>query len=384
MSFLLDKKTEHESACETAIRAGDGKTAIFHAAKAAEFAYALAAQTGGALAARYTEDAEGWLEIAERLKTNPPKGQRSEAGGRRSEGGGQRAEGGGQKTTDASDSPDEDWLVTEKPNVTFDMIAGMVEAKQTIQEMVVLPLKSPEKARLLGLRAGGGVLMYGPPGNGKTTLGKAVAHELNAAFYYASGAQIRSKWHGESEQRLRKLLQAAKSQPVSVLFLDDVDGLLPKRSGMSAVDNRIVVQFLAEVGGFEESRNVLLILGATNKPWEIDEAVFRTGRFDEKIFIGLPDEPARLGMLHMHLDKLPIEAAFAFEKWGSRLNGYTGSDIVGIVNAAKRTALSRSVRDNTEPLLTEADLEDAFKTIPSSVTDKLMQQYEAFRQVRFG
>jgi transitional endoplasmic reticulum ATPase len=377
MSFLLEKKMEHESACEAAIRDGNGKNGIFHAAKAAEFAYALASQTGGNLAARYTEEAEGWLAIAERLKTNPPKTLRPEVKG-------QKPAGDGQKTTDASDSPDEDWLITEKPNVTFEMISGMVEAKQTIHEMVVLPLKSPDKARKLGLRAGGGVLLYGPPGNGKTTLGKAVAHELDAAFYYASGAQIRSKWHGESEQRLRKLLQVAKSQPVSVLFLDDVDGLLPKRSGQSAVDNRIVVQFLAEVGGFEESQNVLLILGATNKPWEIDEAVFRTGRFDEKIFIGLPDEPARLGMLHMHLDKLPIQAGFPFEAWMKRLEGYTGSDVVGIVNSAKRTALGRSVREDSEPMLTEQDLEDAFKTIPSSVTDKLMQQYRAFQQARFG
>ena len=284
----------------------------------------------------------------------------------------------------ASAGGEEEWLITEKPNVTFDMIAGMAEAKQTIQEMVVLPLKSPEKARKLGLRAGGGVLLYGPPGNGKTTLGKAIAHELEADFFYASGAQIRSKWHGESEQRLRKLIQAAKSKPVAVLFLDDVDGLLPKRSGQSVVDNRIVVQFLSEIGGFEENPNVLLLLGATNKPWEIDEAVFRTGRFDEKIYIGPPDPEARLGMLHKHLDKLPLQADFPFEVWAKKLDGYTGSDIVGIVNGAKRTALNRSVRDNAEPLLTEADLVDAFKTIPSSITPKLLQEYKAFQQARFG
>ncbi len=371
MGFLLEKKQEHESACESAIREGNLRAGIFHAAKAAEFALALAASTSDNLLARYTEDAEGWLEIAERLKTNPPKNQKPELKG--------------QKTPDNStDSPDEDWLVSEKPSVTFDMIAGMAEAKATINEMVVLPLKSPEKARALGLKAGGGVLLYGPPGNGKTTLGKAVAHELDAAFYYASGAQIRSKWHGESEQKLRKLIQTAKSQPLAVLFLDDVDGLLPKRSNQSVVDNRIVVQFLAEIGGFEESQNVLLILGATNKPWEIDEAVFRTGRFDEKIFIGLPDEPACRGMLHMHLDKLPLRAGFDFEVWVKRLAGYTGSDIVGIVNAAKRAALNRSVRENTDPLLTEQDLDDAFKHIPSSVTEKLLQQYQTFQQARFG
>jgi transitional endoplasmic reticulum ATPase len=375
MSFLLEKKQEHETACEQAIRGGQQRNAIFHAAKAAEFAYALAAQTGGSIAARYTEDAEGWLAIAERLKTHPPKGQGSSGAEPRPDG--------SQRAADEG-AGDDDWLVTEKPNVTFDMICGMAEAKQTIMEMVVLPLKAPEKAKALGLRPGGGVLLYGPPGNGKTTLGKAVAHELDAAFYYASGAQIRSKWHGESEQRLRKLIQAAKAQPVAVLFLDDVDGLLPKRSGQSVVDNRIVVQFLAEIGGFEESANTLLLLGATNKPWEIDEAVFRTGRFDEKIYIGVPDEPARLGMLHHHLDKVALQPGFPFEAWTKRLEGYTGSDIVGIANAAKRSALSRSVLGGGDPLLTEPDFEAAFKNIPSSVTPQLLRQYDQFRQARFG
>ena len=376
MSFLLDKKLEHESACEEAIRGGRTNDAVFHAAKAAEFAYALAHETPERVAKRYLEVGEGWLEIAEKLRANPLKGSSAISG--------QKSAGKIEKTADDEQGPGEDWLITEKPSVTFDQIAGMAEAKASIQEMVVLPLKSPEKARMLGLRAGGGVLLYGPPGNGKTTLGKAVAHELDASFYYASGAQIRSKWHGESEQRLRKLIQSAKAQPVAVLFLDDVDGLLPKRSGQSVVDNRIVVQFLAEVGGFEESDNILLILGATNKPWEIDEAVFRTGRFDEKLYIGPPDEPARLGMLHMHLDKVPLQPGFPFEMWAQRLTGYTGSDIVGIVNDAKRAALSRSIRENADPMIHEQDLAAAFETIPSSITDRLLQQYETFRAQRFG
>lgn len=375
MSFLLNKKNEHETACEEAIRAGKTREAIFHAAKAAEFAYALAEQAGGSIKPRYVEEAEGWLEIAEKIKQTPLKG------GATGEGKGGKAP--AQKAEEGDVAADS-WLVTEKPKVTFEMIAGMLEAKESINDMVILPLKDPEKARALKLKPGGGVLLYGPPGNGKTLLGKAVAHELDAAFFYASGAQLRSKWHGESEQRLRALLQAAKSQPVAVLFLDEVDGLLPKRGGNSVVDNRIVAQFLAEVGGFEESENVLLILGATNKPWDIDEAVFRTGRFDEKIHVGLPDDPARLGILHMHLDSLPLQEGFDFAKWADRLTGYTGSDIVGIVNDAKRAALRRSVMGNSAPQVVEADIEQAFKTIPSSVTPAMIRQYEAFGKQRFG
>ncbi|MEM7391954.1 MAG: ATP-binding protein, partial [Verrucomicrobiota bacterium] len=210
------------------------------------------------------------------------------------------------------------------------------------------------------------------------------ANELEAHFYYASGAQLRSKWHGESEQRLRQLIQTARSKPLAVLFLDEVEGLLPKRTGSSSVvDNRIVTQFLAEIGGFEDSDHILLILGATNLPWNIDEAVFRTGRFDEKIYIPPPDARAREGILNIHLNRVALDEKFSLTDWGERLDGYTGSDIVGIVNAAKRSSLSRCIRDNAEPVVLNEDLEDAFKTIPSSVTENLLQQYERFREARF-
>ena len=373
MSFLLDRKLEHESKCEAAIRAGSLPQAVFHAGKAAEFAFALAQQTDGQIAARYAQDAEGWLDIAERLKNKPAAAARAAPAA------------GAKSGEDSSDSvtAEDAWLVTEKPNVTFDMIAGMREAKKAIREMIVYPLRDPEKAQLLKLPLGGGVLLYGPPGNGKTTLAKAAANELDAAFFYASGAEIRSKWHGESEQRMRALLQAAKSQPVAILFFDDVDGLLPRRSSTAQVDNRLVVQFLNEVGGFESGKNILLILGATNTPWDIDEAVFRTGRFDEKIYIGLPDREARCGILHMHLDEVPLEQDFDIDAWADRLENFTGSDIVGVVNAAKRSCHARSVQTDTDPLIQSADIETALATIPSSVTSALIEQYEAFRKARF-
>ncbi|MBT3381357.1 MAG: ATP-binding protein [Lentisphaerae bacterium] len=375
MSFLIDRKLDHERKCEEAIRRDAFRDASFHAAKAAEFAFALARQSDGTISERYAEDAEGWLDLAERLKNKPAaKGKDQSSSTRR--------------TTDQDDgdalSPENAWLVTEKPNVTFDMIAGMTDAKKAIREMVVYPLQAPEKAKLLKLPLGGGVLLYGPPGNGKTTLARAAANELDASFFYASGAEIRSKWHGESEQRLRSLMQAAKAEPVAILFLDDLDGLLPRRSGKSVVDNRIVVQFLNEIGGFESNDNMLLILGATNTPWDIDEAVFRTGRFDEKIYIALPDREARLGILQMHLDGVPVGDDINPEQWTDRLEGHTGSDIVGIVNAAKRSCHARSVKNDTDPMIELADMEGARRNIPSSATPALLKRYEAFRTARFA
>lgn len=385
MGYLADKKSEHEKACEDAIRAGDSANARFHAAKAAEFCFALARQTEGSVAASYVSTAEGWLEIADKLATAKlsKRGERGTGNGERGTGnGGARTSGAPQADAESSDGSS--FEVAEIPNVTFDDIAGMAEAKATVQEMVVYPMREPEKARAMNLKPGGGVILYGPPGNGKTMFGKAIAHEIAAPFFYASGAQLRSKWHGESEQNLSRLLKAASSKPVAVLFLDEIDGLLPRRtSGSSVVDNRIVTQFLADVGGFRESENTLLILGATNKPWAIDEAVFRTGRFDEKLYIGLPDLEARRGMLRMSLGGVPREGDFPVEPWADRLDGYTGSDITGLAKKARQIAFRRSIETGEDPVVREADLESALKVIPSSVTPQMIRQYDEFNKQRF-
>lgn len=377
MGYLSDKKSEHERACEEAIRSGDAALARLHAAKAADFCLALAKQTAGPVSASYVTTAEGWLEIAEKLATAKlPKRSAATRDARTSQP--------ATPQTDSGGEGGESFEVAETPNVSFDDIAGMDEAKASILEMVVYPMREPEKAKALKLKPGGGVILYGPPGNGKTMFGKAIAHEIAAPFFYASGAQLRSKWHGESEQNLSRLLKAAASRPVAVLFLDEIDGLLPRRTaGSSVVDNRIVTQFLSDVGGFRESDNTLLILGATNKPWAIDEAVFRTGRFDEKIYIGLPDSSARLGMLERAFDGVACEPAVDCRAWAERLDGYTGSDITGLAKKARQIAFRRSIETGDAPMVLEADLESALKVIPSSVTPQMVRQYEEFNARRF-
>ncbi len=380
MSFLSDKKSEHESACESAIKAGDNAKAIFHAAKAAEFCFALARQSTGPVAASYVSTAEGWLEIAEKLKTaklSPPSALASLSRESRD-----AVATSGQPQENDDDS---EFQVTADTGVSFDDIDGMENAKAAIFDMVINPMREPEKAMALGIKPGGGVLLYGPPGNGKTMFGKAIAHEISAPFFYASGAQIRSKWHGESEQKLSRLIHAAQDKPVAVLFLDEIDGLLPRRTeSSSAVDNRLVTQFLADVGGFKDSPNILLILGATNKPWEIDEAVFRTGRFDEKIFIGVPDAPARRGMLARAFKKAAIDKSIDLDAWAEALAMYSGSDIVGLAKKACQIAFRRSIDTGGDPLVVPSDLEEARTVIPSSITPTMLAQFEDFNKKRFG
>jgi transitional endoplasmic reticulum ATPase len=369
MSFDGDKKREHAAAADQAMRDSDFRKAAFHMAKAAEFALKLADKTDGKIRRSYINEARELIEIGEELQ--------------------KKAKAGAKKTDKKAlkDQPGdldipEDWLVTEKPTVKLVDIAGMDDVKTKLAEMVIEPMKHPDKAKEWGIKAGGGILLFGPPGNGKTTLGKAVAGELDAAFFYATGAEIRSKWHGESEQRLRKLILAARAQPVSVLFMDDVDGLLPRRGGNSVVDNRIVVQFLAEIGGFAESPNVLLLLGATNKPWDIDEAVFRTGRFDEKIFVGLPDKAAREFMLKKNLGNVPADPGVNPAALADKTEGYTGSDLLAIIQSAKRAGFRRAISGGSN-VLTADDIEQAMKTIPPSATPQMMKEYEKFAEARF-
>lgn len=370
MQSMTDKMKEHEAACQAAVNARDFAVAAKSAADVADCAEILASRTMGVIAEAYLKEVESWRALARKLEAR--KGSAARGSEKRGIG------------NEEPGTEGDEWLVGEKPNITFDDIAGMQEAKRVIDEMVIYPMKSPEKARALGLNPGGGVLLFGPPGTGKTMLGKAIAGALDAPFYYASGADLRSKWYGESEQRLSQLMNAAKSQSVAVVFLDEIESLLPKRTENShAADNRVVTQFLSDLGGFKDSNNLLLVLGATNKPWAIDEAVFRTGRFDEKVYIGPPDKAARMKILELNLKNAAVAGDVNLEELAEKLDGCSGSDCAAIVSAAKRSALGSAIRNDADPVITVDDFEDARRRIPSSITAEILAPYVRFMEERF-
>ena len=371
MQSMTDKKRDFETACAAAVKDRKFTEAAKAASGAADCAEILASRTAGMVSEAYAKEARSWRDLAKKLE-----------GRKNGEGGGGR---GAMRLAGEGVAPDGgEWLVAEKPNITFDDIAGMEEAKRVIDEMVLYPMQSPGKARALGLNPGGGVLLFGPPGTGKTMLGKAIAGALDAPFYYASGADLRSKWYGESEQRLSQLLNAAKAQPVAVVFLDEIESLLPKRTeGSHAADNRVVTQFLADLGGFKDSPNLLLVLGATNKPWDIDEAVFRTGRFDEKVYIGPPDLKAREKILELNLKGAHVAEGLDFHSIAEEMEGASGSDVAAVVSAAKRAALGRAIHNDADPVLIAEDFAEARKRIPLSITDEILAPYRKFMEERF-
>jgi transitional endoplasmic reticulum ATPase len=249
----------------------------------------------------------------------------------------------------------------EIPRVTYEDIGGLKEAIQKIREMVELPLKHPELFERLGIEPPKGVLLYGPPGCGKTLLAKAVANETNAHFISISGPEIMSKFYGESEQRLREIFEEAKKNAPSIIFIDEIDAIAPKREEVTGeVEKRVVAQLLALMDGLE-SRGKVVVLAATNRPNALDPALRRPGRFDREIEIGVPDKQGRLEILQIHTRSMPLAKDVDLNRLAEMTHGFTGADLAALCKEAAMRALRR--------VLPEIDLEA--ETIPAEVLNKL-------------
>lgn len=274
-----------------------------------------------------------------------------------------------------------EWIVRDKPDIGFDDIAGLEDVKQDIRLKMIYPFTHPELAQRYQINSGGGVLLYGPPGTGKTMMAKAIAHELDATFFVVSAAQLLSKWVGEAEQNVRKLFDAAKSEEKAVIFIDEIEALVPRRkSDSSTVMQRVVPQILQELEGFDRSaQRPLLFIGATNKPWMLDEAIMRPGRFDARIYVGLPDAPARFKLLEIHLGDRPLANDVDMGDLCDRLAGYTGADIKSICQQAATIPFMEAIGGVAPRAITGADLISVIERNPPSVREKDLARHHAFR-----
>jgi len=227
------------------------------------------------------------------------------------------------------------------PRVTYDDIGDLEEAKQRIREMVELPLKHPELFRRLGIEPPKGILLYGPPGCGKTLLAKAVANETDAYFIAINGPEIMSKFYGESEQRLREIFEEAKQHAPSIIFIDEIDAIAPKREEVTGeVEKRVVAQLLALMDGLE-SRGDVIVIAATNRPNALDPALRRPGRFDREIEIGIPDKKGRKEILQVHTRNMPLSDSVDLDRLAEITHGFTGADLAALCREAAMHALRR-------------------------------------------
>ena len=249
----------------------------------------------------------------------------------------------------------------EVPKVSYDDIGGLGDAVRQVREMIELPLKHPELFKRLGVEAPKGVLLHGPPGTGKTMLAKAVAGETSSNFITIGGPEIVSKFYGESEGKLREIFKDAEENAPSIIFIDEIDSIAPKRGDTQGEEERrIVAQLLSLMDGLN-ARGRVVVIGATNRPNSIDEALRRPGRFDREIEIGVPDRNGRLEILQIHTRGMPLDKDVDLDAIANKTHGYVGADLAALCREAAMAALRRALPD--------VNSED--DTIPAEVLNKI-------------
>ncbi len=255
------------------------------------------------------------------------------------------------------------------PRITYDDLGGLRHEVQKIREMVELPMRHPELFEKIGVEAPKGVLLYGPPGTGKTLLAKAVAGETNAHFTALSGPEIMGKYYGESEERIREIFKTAEENAPSIIFIDEIDSIAPKREEVTGeVEKRIVSQLLTLLDGMK-SRGKVVVIAATNRPDSLDPALRRPGRFDREIEIGIPDEQGRNEILNIHTRGMPIEKNVDLKQISKITHGFVGADLEILGKEAAMRALRR--------VLPDIDLDE--EKISSDVLQKIKVTGEDFR-----
>ncbi len=268
-------------------------------------------------------------------------------------------------------------VMVQTPNVRWADIGGLDEAQAKLKEGVELPLKNPDAFRRLGIRPAKGFLLYGPPGTGKTLLAKAVARESEANFISTKSSDLLSKWYGESEQQIARLFARARQVAPTVIFIDEIDSLAPARgrgAGEPQATERVVNTLLAEMDGLEEMQSVIVI-GATNRPTLMDPALLRPGRFDELVYVTVPDTSGRRRILGIHTSKMPLGKDVDLDEIAERTDRYSGADLEDLVRRAGLFALREGGKDADEVRMTH--FSQALNASRATVTPEMENEYRA-------
>jgi transitional endoplasmic reticulum ATPase len=258
-------------------------------------------------------------------------------------------------------------VLAQKPGIKFADIAGLETVKENIKEAIVYPFKYPEEYRYFGVKPGGGILLYGPPGCGKTMLAAAAAAECDAAFINLKVSDIKDKYVGESEKNIKEVFEVARSCDRAILFFDEIDSLAGERSGSrEGHEVSLVSELLAQMDGLESKDAIrkYLVLAATNRPWDVDIALRRPGRFDTTVFVPHPDLEARRKILELNLKDKPLSPKVDLDELARRTEGYASAEVAAMCQTAARIPLRERIREKKpRRQLTMADFEQAIKGV---------------------
>lgn len=344
-------------------RYGSAKKNLY---KAAKLLTEIASNSTGDMRSVNMERAKSLIDIADKL----PEEHSSEKKGAGNSG----------KIKNNEDEDNYTFEQAKIPSISFEDVAGLEDVKKAVLERVILPIRFADYYKAANVQAGGGILMYGLPGTGKTMIAKAIAHEAGAVFYSIKCSDIVGKWFGEAEKKIKLLFETARKNDRAVIFFDEFESLAVKRGGNSTVMNRIVPELLSQLQGFEESENVLLVLAATNRPWDIDSAMMRPGRFNELIYVPLPDHAARKKIAELNLSKNTL-VGFSVDEIADHTDSYNCSDVSELCSKMKVALVKKMIamKDKGHQEITREMFEHTICSLKSTVSKQEQALFEKFR-----
>ncbi|MDE6645776.1 MAG: ATP-binding protein, partial [Malacoplasma sp.] len=282
---------------------------------------------------------------------------------------------------DKNEKNNESTIYSNKQNnnkvKTLKDIAGLEEVKKAFNEKIILPIKHADLYRNFNKKTGGGILLFGLPGTGKTLFAEAVSNEINAKFFSIKCSDIKSKWIGESEKKIKDLFKNARKEKIAIIFFDEFESIGKKRSSDDLGSETTVPEILAQMQGVGTDNNNILVIAATNRPWDIDSALLRPGRFDEKIYVPLPDYSARKEIFKTKLKDLPHDD-IDFDYLASITNNCNGADISYFCERLKMSAINRSIESKQQQKINKIDIDNVKENFKSSVNLDDLKEMEMF------
>jgi transitional endoplasmic reticulum ATPase len=344
--------------------------------RAAEALYGLAKHSEGELRQTMVSRADRLVFLANNMVegdsvslTTAPKGVKNQSKPKS-----------GDSNPKSQDDTETEWAGAKIPSIRFDDVAGLSDVKEAVNRKVIIPMRHPDVYKKWKKKTGGGILMVGPPGTGKTMVAKAIANEVGAKFFEVKCSDIMSKWVGVAETNVKNLFETARKEKYAVIFFDEIEALATQRGDDNSVMKRLVPELLAQIQGFGETSNTLLLLAATNRPQDIDTAFLRPGRFDEIVYVSLPDDDARKWIIEKEFKDFPISAEVDIDELVSFTAGFNAADVVAFCQRVTDGPAFREIEGKSigEEEIKVADIDCAKARSKSSVAQSDIDKLEMF------